>query len=51
MSNVSDQESMHEQIKGSKIVFINGAGHEIYVDKAPEVMKEITEWIENFNKK
>jgi pimeloyl-ACP methyl ester carboxylesterase len=42
---------MHDQIKGSKIVFINGAGHEIYVDKAQEIMKEVNEWIENVNNK
>ena len=47
----SDQESMARQIKGSKIVFVNGAGHEIYVDKAAECVKEINEFIDNLNQK
>jgi pimeloyl-ACP methyl ester carboxylesterase len=42
---------MHKQIKGSKIVFINGAGHEIYVDKAEECYKELDAFIDSVNGK
>jgi pimeloyl-ACP methyl ester carboxylesterase len=50
-TNIRDQESMARQIKGSKIVFIDGAGHEIYVDKAKECFVELEAFIENVNKK
>jgi pimeloyl-ACP methyl ester carboxylesterase len=42
---------MAAQIKGSKIVFINGEGHEIYVDRAKECIRELDAFIESVNKK
>jgi len=44
-------ESMQKGIKGSKIVFINGAGHEIYVDKAQDCFKELDSFIQSLRKK
>jgi len=44
-------EAMQKGIKGSKLVFINGAGHEIYVDKAQDCFKELDSFIESLHKK
>jgi hypothetical protein len=41
---------MAKQIKGSKIVFINGEGHEIYVDRAKECIQEIESFVNSVNK-
>lgn len=42
---------MAKQIKGSKIVFIDGAGHEIYVDRAQKCFKELDAFIDSVNQK
>jgi pimeloyl-ACP methyl ester carboxylesterase len=38
---------MAEQIPGAKIVFVDGIGHEIYVDKAKECFKELDSFLDS----
>jgi pimeloyl-ACP methyl ester carboxylesterase len=45
-----DEKMIHESIKGSKIEWIDGAGHEIYVDRAPECIKAVEEFIASLRK-
>ena len=49
MSDFRSQKWMASQIKGSKLVIIDGLGHEIYVDKARECVKEIDAFIDSLN--
>jgi pimeloyl-ACP methyl ester carboxylesterase len=44
-SNIRDEKFIHESIKGSQIEWIDGAGHEIYVDRASECIAAIEKFI------
>jgi pimeloyl-ACP methyl ester carboxylesterase len=44
-TKVEEQRSIQQQIKGSKLVVVEGAGHEIYVDKANDCIRELKSFI------
>jgi pimeloyl-ACP methyl ester carboxylesterase len=44
-TKLEEQKSIQQQIKGSKLVVIEGAGHEIYVDRADECIRELLSFI------
>jgi pimeloyl-ACP methyl ester carboxylesterase len=46
-----NQKQMAAGIPGAKAVFVDGVGHEIYVDKADDCIKEINEFIASLHEK
>jgi pimeloyl-ACP methyl ester carboxylesterase len=41
---------IHDSIKNSKLVWIDGAGHEINVDKADDCIKAILEFLDSLKR-
>lgn len=48
-ANFRDEKFMHGSIKGSQIAWIDGAGHEIYVDRPAECIAAITKFIDGLH--
>ena len=48
-TKVEEQKAIQQQISGSKMVVIEGAGHEIYVDKAESCIEELLNFIRSLN--
>jgi pimeloyl-ACP methyl ester carboxylesterase len=46
-TRVAEQTAIQQQIEGSKLVIVDGAGHEIYVDKAEQCISEILRFIQD----
>ncbi|OCT53154.1 hypothetical protein CLCR_10657 [Cladophialophora carrionii] len=44
-TKVVEQTAIQQQIEGSKLVVVDGAGHEIYVDKAEQCINELLHFI------
>ena len=44
-TKVEEQKAIQQRIKGSKIVVVEGAGHEIYVDKAEQCIEELLAFV------
>jgi pimeloyl-ACP methyl ester carboxylesterase len=49
-TKLEEQRAIQEQIKGSKLVVVQGAGHEIYVDKADQCIDELLVFIRGVEK-
>ncbi|KIY00212.1 uncharacterized protein Z520_03897 [Fonsecaea multimorphosa CBS 102226] len=47
-TKLEEQKAIQQQIRGSKLVVVEGAGHEIYVDKADECVGEFLDFIQKF---
>jgi pimeloyl-ACP methyl ester carboxylesterase len=45
LSNCRDSMLVNREIKGSKLVWVDGEGHEIFVDRADKCVKEIKDFI------
>lgn len=50
MLTFRDEKLIHEGIKDSRIEWIDGAGHEIYIDRATECIKAIEDFIRSLKK-
>lgn len=47
-TKIEEQEAIQKQIRGSKLVVVEGAGHEIYVDKAEMCIEELLLFLRKF---
>jgi len=44
-SDLRDSKLINREIKGSKLVWVDGEGHEIFIDRADKCVKEIKDFI------
>lgn len=44
-TSLEDQKQQHESIPGSKLVIVDGVGHEIFVDKAEECQEAVLQFL------
>lgn len=50
MTSVDEQKEIQSKVSGSKIVVVEGKGHEIFVDKAEECQKAFLDFLAGLKK-